>query len=165
MLLRQVNHSDPFMKNPQFINKTYLWKFIVLKNKLEKVNKDCLQYKICSDTQSCSTQMPNDIPKETNVQREENSRKPGEGLVSRAEIQNVKVLLGKREQTQKKQIYSRGPSQTSDMKMIHKAGNTYKGVKIIVYFITTMNSLQLKVIKNVSGWLLEAEHEGWAKWM
>lgn len=158
------------MRGPQFINKTYLWKFIVLKNKLAKVNKDCLQYKICSDTQSCSTlwdpyifQMPNDIPKETNVQREENSRKPGEGLVSRADIQNVKVLLGKREQTQKKQIYNRGPSQTSDMKMIHKVGNTYKGVKIIVYFITKMNSSRLKVIKNVSGWLLEAE--GRAKWM
>ena len=50
------------------------------------------------------------------------------------------------------------------MKMIHKVGNTYKGVKIIVYFITTMNSSWLKVIKNVSGWLLQAEREGWAKW-
>lgn len=83
--------------------------------------------------------MPNDIPKETNVLREENSRKSGKGLVSRAEIQNVKVLLGKREPTQKKQIYNRKPSQTSDVKMIYKVGNTHIGVKIIIYFITKMN--------------------------
>lgn len=28
-----------------------------------------------------------------------NSRKPGKGMISRGEIQNIKILLGKREET------------------------------------------------------------------